>query len=85
MYYVANILWFVCVCDCVLVRQMERVLWDGEMCRYRVRVITGNRLGASTKAQVKLVLCGDLGRTEEIELKHSKNHKVMFQKGQVRA
>ena len=62
---------------------MERVLWDGELCRYRVRVVTGSRLGASTRTQIKIILCGDRGRTEEIPLEHATNHKIPFQKGQV--
>jgi hypothetical protein len=63
---------------------MEKVIWSGEWCRYRIHVFTGDRLGASTKAQVHIVLCGDLGRTEEHQLYHSKNHVIMFQRAQVR-
>ena len=61
---------------------MESILWDGEQSRYRVHVYTGNRLGASTKADIKLVLFGDKGRTEEIFLKDSRTYKVKFQRGQ---
>ena len=63
--------------------QMERVIWDGETCRYRVHVYTGSRLGASTKAEVNVALCGYNGRTEDIWLQDSLNHKIKFQKGQV--
>ena len=56
---------------------------EGDMTNYEVHVFTGARLGASTKADVKLVLCGDKGRTHEIYLPDSTTHKVKFQKGQV--
>lgn len=63
---------------------MDRVVLGGERCRYRVRVFTGSRQGASTKADVKLVLCGSKGRSEEIALNKPTNHVIPFQKGQVR-
>ena len=56
---------------------------EGDMASYEVHVFTGARLGASTRADVKLVLCGDKGRTHEIYLPDSTTHKVKFQKGQV--
>ena len=63
---------------------MDTILQEGERTTYEVRVATGNRLGASTKADIKIVLCGDKGRTEEIFLKDSLTYKVKFQRGQVR-
>ena len=59
------------------------MLTEGERVDYEVHVLTGSRLGASTRADVKLVLCGDMGRSEEIYLPDSTTHKVKFQKGQV--
>ena len=63
---------------------MEQVLRDGERSDYRVHVFTGNKLGASTRADIRLVMYGDKGRTQEIFLSDSRNHKIKFQKGQVR-
>ena len=62
---------------------METILWAGEDNEYELTVITGDRPGASTKAEVKVILFGDKGRTEEIYLKHSRTHKIAFQKGMV--
>ena len=73
--------------ECVMLLlslQMDRVVLTGERCRYRVRVFTGSRQGASTKADIKLVLCGSRGRSEEISLGKPTNHVIPFQKGQVR-
>ncbi len=61
---------------------MESIIWEGDKVQYRIHVYTGNRLGASTKADIKLVLAGDKGRTEEVFLKESKTYKVKFQRGQ---
>ena len=62
---------------------MDVILTDGERSDYRIQVYTGNRLGASTRADIRLILYGDQGRTEEIPLTDSRNHKIKFQKGQV--
>lgn len=50
---------------------------------YRISVVTGNRLGASTRAEIKIVLIGQNGRSDELYLEKSRLHKVPFQKGQV--
>jgi hypothetical protein len=63
--------------------QKEDILAEGEPVTYRVNVHTGNRPGASTKADVKIVLIGQNGRTEDIYLEDSILHKIPFQKGQV--
>ncbi len=62
---------------------MDVILTDGDRSDYRIHVYTGNRLGASTRADIRLILYGDQGRTEEIPLTDSRNHKIKFQKGQV--
>lgn len=55
-----------------------------EIITYRVEIKTGDKLGASTKAKIHIVLHGENGKTKEIELKNCKNNRVPFQKGQVR-
>lgn len=62
---------------------MDQVIGDGTHSQYRVHVHTGDRIGASTKAAIKLVLIGDGGRTKELSLKNSSTHKIKFQRGQV--
>ncbi len=69
------IFWFVFL-------QMERIIYEGDKSVYEVRTFTGNRLGASTKADIKIILAGDKGRTDEIFLKDSRTYKVKFQRGQ---
>ncbi|XP_029636105.1 uncharacterized protein LOC115211626 isoform X1 [Octopus sinensis] len=54
---------------------------SGSVTNYKIVVKTGNELGASTRAQVKIVLYGDLGRTKSIDLLESKTNKIKFQKG----
>ncbi|BFZ18058.1 hypothetical protein BsWGS_21097 [Bradybaena similaris] len=55
---------------------------DRVPCQYQVVVRTGDRLGSSTAAPVKLTLYGDKGRSEEFDLsKMSQRHKIPFQKG----
>ncbi|XP_059149333.1 uncharacterized protein LOC131936390 isoform X2 [Physella acuta] len=54
---------------------------DGPICEYQVHVRTGNRLGASTKAPIKLIMYGEKGRTKEFVLAKSKTNKIPFQKG----
>ncbi|ELU03454.1 hypothetical protein CAPTEDRAFT_227139 [Capitella teleta] len=58
------------------------ILTEGDSVTYQINVCTGSCIGASTRAEVKIVLIGQNGRTEEIYLEDSKLHKVPFQKGQ---
>ncbi|KAJ8319012.1 hypothetical protein KUTeg_004103 [Tegillarca granosa] len=60
---------------------MEDEVKQGTWAEYQVYVKTGNRIGASTKADVKLILYGEKGRTKEFLLEDSKRNKVKFQKG----
>jgi hypothetical protein len=62
---------------------MERIVTSGPEAKYRVYVRTGNKLGASTTADVFITLYGTKGRSAEILLGESKNHKCQFVKGQV--
>ena len=62
---------------------MDQIVRDGERSDFRIHVYTGNRLGAGTRAEIRLVMFGDKGRTQEIFLSESRNHKIKFQKGQV--
>ena len=45
---------------------------------YKVTVITGDKWGAGTDANVHLVLFGDAGESDELKLNNSKNN---FEKG----
>lgn len=63
--------------------QLDEEVTSGDRAEYQIYVRTGNRIGASTKAQVKITLYGENGRTKEIPLDKSKRHKVCFQKGKV--
>ena len=63
---------------------MEKVLTEGEEVRYRVHVFTGNKLGASTTAIVRLSMIGEKGRTEDQVLDDSLHSIIKFQKNQVR-
>ena len=56
---------------------------DGDWAEYQIYVRTGSRIGASTKAEVKVTLYGEKGRTREFPLDKSRRHKVCFQKGKV--
>lgn len=70
--------------DSQLLRQynhLDEEVTSGDRAEYQIYVRTGNRIGASTKAQVKITLYGENGRTKEIPLDKSKRHKVCFQKG----
>lgn len=70
--------------DSQLLRQynhLDEEVTSGDRAEYQIYVRTGNRIGASTKAQVKITLYGENGRTKEILLDKSKRHKVCFQKG----
>ena len=62
---------------------METLINSGPKSKYEVHVKTGSRLGASTKAAVKVALYGDRGKAPEVFLTESLSHKVAFQKGQV--
>lgn len=46
-------------------------------------MVTGNRPGAGTEADIKITLFGDLGSTGERALLKSMNHSRKFRKGQV--
>lgn len=63
--------------------QLDEEVTSGDRAEYQIYIRTGNRIGASTKAQVKITLYGENGRTKEIPLDKSKRHKVCFQKGKV--
>ena len=63
---------------------MDKIIEHGDRTRYRIHVHTGDRIGASTKAPIRIVLVGDRGRSKEIALKNSTTHKVKFQRGQVK-
>ncbi|XP_041363936.1 uncharacterized protein LOC121379401 isoform X2 [Gigantopelta aegis] len=54
---------------------------SGPVAEYQIYVRTGNRIGASGKADVKIILYGDKGCSKEIVLKESKRNKIKFQKG----
>ncbi|XP_052780620.1 uncharacterized protein LOC128217471 isoform X5 [Mya arenaria] len=54
---------------------------DGPWSEYQVYVRTGDRVGAATKADVRITLYGERGRTKEICLGNSSRNKVKFQRG----
>ncbi|XP_022092629.1 uncharacterized protein LOC110980336 [Acanthaster planci] len=62
-------------------------LKSGKRTIYELSIHTGNRLGASTRADVHVTLYGEKGNTGKIRLKQSKDtkdgKKVKFQKGQI--
>jgi len=49
-----------------------------------VYVLTGDKLGAGTKAVVKLTVFGEYGNSGERQLLRSRTHRTKFQRGQVR-
>lgn len=51
---------------------------------YEVYVLTGDKLGAGTKAVVKLTVFGEYGNSGERQLLRSRTHRTKFQRGQVR-
>ena len=51
---------------------------------YEVYVLTGDKLGAGTKAVVKLTMFGEYGSSGERQLLRSRTHRTKFQRGQVR-
>ncbi|KAH9502571.1 hypothetical protein Btru_069032 [Bulinus truncatus] len=61
--------------------KVEEEVHHGPLSEYEVYVTTGNRLGASTKAPIKIIMYGEKGRTKEFVLEQSKRHKIPFQKG----
>ncbi|XP_071497345.1 uncharacterized protein [Diadema antillarum] len=62
-------------------------LKSGKRTIYEMAIHTGNRLGASTRADVHIILYGEKGNTGKIKLKQSKDtkdgKKMKFQKGQI--
>ncbi|EDO43381.1 predicted protein [Nematostella vectensis] len=50
---------------------------------YEVYIKTGDRLGAGTKATVKITIFGEYGNSGERQLLRSKTHRSKFQRGQV--
>ena len=50
---------------------------------YEIYVLTGNKLGAGTKANVKLTVFGEYGNSGERPLLRSKTHRSKFQRDQV--
>ena len=52
---------------------------------YEVYVLTGDKLGAGTKAAVKLTLFGEYGNSGERQLLRSRTHRTKFQRAQVRS
>lgn len=51
---------------------------------YEVYILTGDKLGAGTKAVVKLTVFGEYGNSGERQLLRSRTHRTKFQRGQVR-
>lgn len=64
--------------------QEYKEITSGKETKYIVVVKTGNVLGASTRAQIKIILCGTEGKTGAISLLKSETNKIKFQKGKVR-
>ena len=62
-------------------------LKSGKRTIYEMAIHTGNRLGASTRADVHIILYGEKGNTGKIKLKQAKEtkdgKKMKFQKGQI--
>ena len=52
---------------------------------YEVYVLTGDKLGAGTKAVVKLTVFGEYGNSGERQLLRSRTHRTKFQRAQVRS
>ena len=59
----------------------EEEIKQGDWGEYQIYVKTGDTIGASTKAAVKMTVYGDKGRSKEFYLDRSKRHKITFQKG----
>jgi hypothetical protein len=54
---------------------------EGPAVKYRIVIKTGDRLGSSTEAAIKLRLFGSKGKSKQFKLRSSKNHKIPFRKG----
>ena len=67
----------------VTLLQMEDEVKSGVWGEYQVYIKTGDRIGASTSADVNITIYGEKGRTKAIKLATSKHNKVKFQKGKV--
>lgn len=63
--------------------QDEQEVRQGDFGEYQIYVKTGDVTGASTKADIKLTVYGEKGRSKEFYLDRSKRHKITFQKGKV--
>ncbi|CAH3114250.1 unnamed protein product [Porites lobata] len=50
---------------------------------YEVYILTGDKLGAGTKAAVKMTIFGEYGNSGERQLLRSRTHRSKFQRGQV--
>ncbi|CAL1542634.1 unnamed protein product [Lymnaea stagnalis] len=61
--------------------KLEEEVRHGPIGEYQVYVQTGDRIGAGTKAPIKMIMYGDKGRTKEFTLSKSKRHKITFQRG----
>ena len=48
---------------------------------YEVSAVTANKLGAGTDANVFVILYGDKGKSEKMQLKESKTNSNPFEKG----
>lgn len=66
-----------------MVLQMEDEVKKGEWGEYQVYIRTGDRIGASSSAEVNITIYGEKGRTKPIKLATSKHNKVKFQRGKV--
>ena len=64
-------------------QQTEDEVKDGPRTEYQVYVRTGDTIGAATKADVRITLYGEKGRSKEITLGKSERNKVKFQRGKV--
>ena len=65
------------------ISQTEDEVQQGPWAEYQIYVRTGDRVGATTKADVKVTLYGEKGRTKEFTLKDSVRNKIKFQRGKV--
>lgn len=65
------------------ITQLEKLneIKDGDLIKYRIVIKTGERLGSSTNATIRLCLYGSNGKSKQIKLKNSKTHKIPFRKG----
>lgn len=66
-----------------MIWQGDHIVRAGPPAQYHIYVRTGKRIGASTKAHVKVTLYGEHGRSQEFLLAESQRHKIKFQKGHV--